>query len=45
MPAQTRVGPYRPLAAMAATPLANSVSPITLNAGGPSARYMDCACM
>ena len=34
-----------PLAAMAATPLANSVSPTTRRAGGPLARTMACACM
>ena len=38
MPAQARSSPYTPLAHIAATPLANSVSPTGRSATGPSAR-------
>ena len=41
MPAATRVGPYRPLRLIAATPPTNSVSPTGRMAAGPSARYID----
>ena len=41
MPAATRVGPYRPLALIAATPLTNSVSPTGRIGSEPAARYID----
>jgi hypothetical protein len=38
---QSRVGPYWPLALIAAVPLTNSVSPTGFISTGPSARYIE----
>jgi hypothetical protein len=38
---QSRVGPYWPLALIAAVPLTNSVSPTGFISAGPSARYIE----
>ena len=41
MPAATRVGPYMPLALIAAWPATNSVSPTGRISTGPAARYIE----
>ena len=44
MPAQARVGPWRPLALTAAVPVTNSVSPSDCSSVGPEARYISPHC-